>query len=177
MCQGKHSETGFLGRGHFLCLLSRAGGGGRAGERTAGRVPGQRGRRRCCARSPWRLDPGALAQVLRGLLTVGSGAECPVLGACSLGEGRESPLGGTRTHLSAGTGPLGICFSLWVDELRGGEGTAGRPGGLAGSHRPPVRGERAGPTPAPHPGRTGSEEMEAQNSRCSNGATAGWGGI
>ena len=31
---------------------------------------------------------------------------------------------------------MGVCFSLWVDELRDGEGTAARLGGLAGSHSP-----------------------------------------
>ena len=41
---------------------------------------------------------------------------------------------------------MGVCFGLWVDKLRDGEGTAARLGGLAGSHSPPVRGERAGPT-------------------------------
>lgn len=93
----KHSET-VSSRGHSLCLLSWPSGGDRAWERT-GRlrwvsegVPAL-----LCSESSQILDPGALAQVLQGLLTVSSGAECPVLGACSPGEGRESPWG-TCTH-------------------------------------------------------------------------------
>ena len=58
-------------------------------------MQGQRGRWHYCAPSLWRLDPGALAQVLRGLLTLSSGAERPMLGACSPGEGQEGKaLGG-----------------------------------------------------------------------------------
>lgn len=84
------------------------------GEQTAARVPGQRQDASVAVlRSLRRLDPGVLAQVLRGLLTLGGAAERPVLGAWgwpSESEGQEGkapggPLGALAHTGQPGQGP------------------------------------------------------------------------